>query len=224
MTRRNELFSLKGVRWESVSTSLSLFVHLQQLLVQGAYTRYLPIPLLAKHGIVQVKRKNKKFHQSTFSTSYSVDHTLLRLYWSLFHMIAPAVKSNGSVQTVFDFSAFVAPPTTPNRRPSKIRWNVVTNQPKSEHSQSTQTQTRKRKRSIQKNAMSQSLATNDFDNNTISTRSFGPITYTTYQSHGEQKICHEEDITPVDVHTLILGTHPGIQSLEKGEYYGHPMK
>ncbi|KAL3915730.1 MAG: hypothetical protein SGILL_005507 [Bacillariaceae sp.] len=32
-----------------------------------------------------------------------------------------------------------------------------------------------------------------------------------------------EDMKPVPVHTLILGTHPSIKSLEEQQYFGHPM-
>jgi len=32
------------------------------------------------------------------------------------------------------------------------------------------------------------------------------------------------DLEPVEPHTLILGTHPSIKSLEEKQYYGHPMK
>jgi hypothetical protein len=53
------------------------------------------------------------------------------------------------------------------------------------------------------------------------TQSFGAVTATTYKSHGKYV---DPEATPVDIHTLILGTHPSIQSLEKTQYYGHPVK
>ena len=36
-----------------------------------------------------------------------------------------------------------------------------------------------------------------------------------------QPLCHEEGM--VDVHTLVLGTHPSIKSLEGNRYFDHPM-
>jgi hypoxanthine-DNA glycosylase len=48
------------------------------------------------------------------------------------------------------------------------------------------------------------------------TQSFEPIWSNRFLSS-------KDNDNPVPVHTLILGTHPSIKSLEQEQYYGHPM-
>lgn len=50
--------------------------------------------------------------------------------------------------------------------------------------------------------------------NTPRTESFGAMCYETLHPNATQQ---------VKVHTLILGTHPSIKSLEKSQFYGHSM-
>ena len=45
------------------------------------------------------------------------------------------------------------------------------------------------------------------------TESFQPVTHRSF--HPDSK---------VQIHTLLLGTHPSIKSLEESQYFGHPMK
>jgi hypothetical protein len=146
--------------------------------------------------------------------------------------IAAAASPAAVIAATTDFSAFVAPvtintpPNTP-RRPSQ-HWNVVTpicatkscsakHNQDGEDADSTTKKKKKRKErpttKISKPAPPSSRIT--------TTQSFGAVTATTYKTHGKQV---DPDATPVNIHTLILGTHPGIQSLVKCQYYGHPMK
>jgi len=53
------------------------------------------------------------------------------------------------------------------------------------------------------------------------TTSFGAITHANYVTHGASV---DPTAVSVPVHTLILGTHPGVKSFEKQQYFGHPMK
>jgi len=39
----------------------------------------------------------------------------------------------------------------------------------------------------------------------------------------QQELKTRTTTSPIDVHTLILGTHPSIRSLSEEQYYGHPM-
>ena len=135
----------------------------------------------------------------------------------------------GSISPVHDFTAFAFSPSSSivrqsvrssARIPSTTRWNVVT--PISTHKQKDNVdEPIPRPTKGRKKSKKQHDPTGTISRNMSLTQSFGAVTYATYKSNGRQV---DPDVKPVDIHTLILGTHPGIQSLEKSEYYGHPMK
>ena len=48
------------------------------------------------------------------------------------------------------------------------------------------------------------------------TESFQPVSHFTFHP--------DVDAKDFKIHTLLLGTHPSIKSLEESQYFGHPMK
>lgn len=90
----------------------------------------------------------------------------------------------------------------------KLARNLSLSQPEDNNeaplaaSQSTADKTKKKKASVPKKA----------------TKSFGAVTAATWPH------LTGEDKTKTPLHTIILGTHPSIASLEKSQYYGHPQK
>jgi hypothetical protein len=106
-----------------------------------------------------------------------------------------AVSSIAAASSIPDFSTFVAL-NTPQRKKPSYRWAVVTPSPQRRGA------TTKAKQ-----------AETDEDDNT--TNSQGAFTAANFPNLQERNI---------EIHTLILGTHPSIQSLAKEQYYGHPMK
>lgn len=134
--------------------------------------------------------------------------------------VAAATRPMGTTATSsHDFSAFVASSvTTPPRSTISNRWNIVTpiSAAKGQKGGSGGRPSSTRKR---KTTTSSSEIKNVSDNKR--TESFGPVTATTYKSHGKEI---DPNASPVDIHTLILGTHPGQESLRRTEYFGHPMK
>ena len=110
------------------------------------------------------------------------------------------------------FAAFAASPShrpTPTSTPTSLsRWKVV------EHKSKDHTPNKKRPFS--------STATCQAQAKRLSEESGAPLTQS-FGAHTAANFCKPGEPT-VDVHTLILGTHPSIQSLERNEYFGHPMK
>lgn len=109
---------------------------------------------------------------------------------------AVAVSKNNN-PNLGAFALPVSKPTT--TRPTKNRWNLVSpprSKRKSEDSEKKTPRRSKTKKVVEE------------------TTSFGALTAANFTSLKDNDI---------KIHTLILGTHPSVTSLEKSQYYGHNM-
>lgn len=125
---------------------------------------------------------------------------------------------------IHDLSAFVAPssstiPTTPGR-PSK-KWNIVTPPPLTAKKRKQENASSDSVPSPAKKKTTKTATTPKKEVSGPRSQSFGPVTSVSYKSNGKEV---DPNAIPVPIHTLILGTHPGNVSLQKFQYYAHPMK
>jgi hypothetical protein len=107
-----------------------------------------------------------------------------------------AVSSIAAASSIPDFSTFIAL-NTPQRKKPSHRWAVVTPSPQRRGATTTKAK----------------QADTDEDDNR--TKSQGAFTAANFPNLQERNI---------EIHTLILGTHPSVKSLAEEQYYGHPMK
>jgi len=125
-------------------------------------------------------------------------------------------------------------PSTPMSRFSRrLESNVVTPfpvtpSPERQHRRSPSNKRQKQDISPDVSLSSPASVNNPNKRQKLSSTSFGAVTHATFQETREMEGGVPTPVpraaAAVPVHTLILGTHPGLQSLKKAQYYGHPMK
>ena len=138
---------------------------------------------------------------------------------------SPSVSSDVSIVVV---SPHV--PSTPMCRSSRRpKANVVTPPPvtPSPARQHHSSPSKRQKQDVSPDvSLSSSGSVHPNKRQKLSSTSFGAVTHATFQKEREMEgiPAPAASAAVVPVHTLILGTHPGLQSLKKSQYYGHPMK